>query len=356
MTLQPTAILDSEPDKPSSFWERHSRQIFIVALFVTVFIVTRLTIRAVNNLDYLGSIDALQAFWAGATPYTSNPSYKMPPWAIFFLAPLVNQPIETWLALAVAIFVTAVIDLGKPSGLIQLAHPAFLLLLASSNPEWLVIGTGLWLLAYTPRGWGRGVAWLLLTCKPQTSFLFLLVDGWAALRQRDWKAFGLAGVVAVLSVARYPQVFERLSHPFDWTASTLPHYGVLGAGLATLFIVVVRRRKLKTTDDWRVLGLLLAPIWSIYMLQYSYVAVVFTMRAAGWWRNALYLAGSYGLAYLFWRDFHVAEQIGALGMVLLAAVLQTTPPRHDLDSGDAGLGDPATPIQQPSKRTVTIKA
>jgi hypothetical protein len=48
---------------------------------------------------------------------------------------------------------------------------------------------------------------------------------------------------------------------------------------------------------------------------------IFTMRGAGWWRNALYLAASIGLVAVFWRDYHTSEQAGILGMILLAAVL-----------------------------------
>ncbi len=73
--------------------------------------------------------------------------------------------------------------------------------------------------------------------------------------------------------------------------------------------------------DGKTLGLLLGPVWSPYMLQYSYTATVFTMRRAGWLRNLLYVLASIGRAFLFWRDYHVAEQIGAFGMVLMAALL-----------------------------------
>src|SRR5260221_14766386 len=90
-----------------SFLETYKRPIFIVALFVVVFVSARVAIRPVNNTDYNSYVVGLDAFWQGQTPYTSV-NYYMPPWSVFFLAPLVNQPLETWLALEVALFATAI--------------------------------------------------------------------------------------------------------------------------------------------------------------------------------------------------------------------------------------------------------
>jgi hypothetical protein len=242
------------------------------------------------------------------------------------IGPLGILPIETWLALSVALFVSALIDLGKPSALLLLIHPFFIAVLSSANPEWLYIGTGLWLLYRAPKGWGRGLAWLLLTCKPQTSAILLLFDGWDALRQRDWKAFGLAASVAAISWMMYPQFLSQLSHrlDIDWSASVIFHYGVPGAAIMTALIVAIRWRRL---DDRKTLGLLLGPVWSPYMLEYGLAAILFTMRQAGWLRTTAYLIISLGLVALFWHDYHVAEQVGVIGMVLLAAVLAPAQPK-----------------------------
>jgi hypothetical protein len=311
-----TQALSSDPPD-LNFWERNKRPLFIAALFVVIFISARFAIRPINNTDYNSYILGLQLFWRGESPYNSV-NYYMPPWSAFFLAPLVNQPLETWLALNVALFATAIIDLGKPSGLLLLIHPVFITLLAASNPEWLLIGPGLWLLYRAPKGWRRGLAWLLLTCKPQTSAILLLFDGWDALRERDWKAIGLSAVVAAATLALYPQWFRRLTIPFDWSASVLSHYGILGALIVTAIVLALRRNRLQ---DQKTVGLILGPVWSLYMLQYSYTGMAFTMRGAGWLRTVVYVAGCIGLALLFWRDFHVSEQIGMLGMLLLTAIL-----------------------------------
>src|SRR5215831_14292540 len=121
-------------DVPPSWLETHKRSLFLVALFVVIFLSTRLTIRTINDTDYSMHVRSLQAFWSGKSPYNVG-GYFQPPWDIFFLAPLVNQPLETWLALNVAIFAVSAIDLGTPAALILLIHPIFITLIASSNPE-----------------------------------------------------------------------------------------------------------------------------------------------------------------------------------------------------------------------------
>ncbi len=310
----------------SPFWEQHKRTLFIVALFVTVFVAARLAIRPINSVDYGVYVRAVQAFWNGQSPFTVQ-GYYYPPWSIFFIAPLANQPLETWLALSVALFAASVIDQGRPAGLLLLLSPIFITLLASSNAEWLWVGPGLWLLYRAPKGWTRGLAWLLLSCKPQTTVFLLLVDGWDALRSRDWRAFGLAAAAAIVTWALYPQFLTQLAVRLDinWSASVVYRYGILVAALTTALILLIRRRQL---GDRKTLGLLLGPVLSPFILEYGCTAMLFTLRGAGWWRNALYLAASIGLVALFWRDYHTAEQAGILGMVLLAAVLAPAYPQE----------------------------
>lgn len=313
---------------------RTTHNLFIAMLFVIVFIAARVSLQPINNTDYNITVEGLRAFLRGQSPYVSA-SYYMPPWSAVLLAPLANQPLVTWLALDVAIWVAITFDLGTPAGLLLLLHPAFIALIASSNQEWLLIGPGLWLLYRAPKGWLRGIAWLLLACKPQTTVFLLLFDGWDALRERDWKAVGLTIGIALVSLLSYPQFFDRLVHPYDnafgWSATILPNYGIVGAVLATLIVIALRWTRLM---DRKTLGLMLSPVWSPYMLEYSYVSTSFTMRGAGWLRTTLYLVGSIVLAYLFWRDYHVAEQIGAFGMVLLAALLAPSYNTHPTPRAD----------------------
>lgn len=314
--LAHTRIHDLEP---------RARAAFLAALFVMIFVCVRAFIKPINDVDYQVHILALKSFWQGQGPYAVF-GFLEPPWSIFFQAPLVNQPLETWLALAVALFVTIIIDLGTPAGLLQIAHPIFITLIASSNPEWLLVGPGLWLLYRTPKGWGRGLAWLFLACKPQSTFVLLLFDGWDALRTRDWKAILLSAAVAIGAMLLFPQPLGRLLVPHDWSASVLANWGFLGAVGVTVVILAIRRQRL---PDYKTLGILLAPVWTPYTLEYNYAAVLFTLRGAGWLRNIIYLVGGFVLAYLFWRDYHVAEQVGALGMLLLAAVLAPAYPLRE---------------------------
>ncbi|MEP7287471.1 MAG: hypothetical protein ABI947_17070 [Chloroflexota bacterium] len=325
MTTQHLDPQNGDAEAPPSFWEIHSRQIFIVALFVVIFFAVRLTLKPINVIDYGVRINAIHAFLNGQSPYTVDGFYE-PPWCIFIILPLGGQPLETWLALTVAFFVAETVDLGKPSGLVQLAHPLFITLLVSSNPEWIYLGPGLWLLYRTPKGWGRGLAWLFLTCKPQTTFFLLIFDGIAALRQRDWKAFALAGSAAVVSWFLFPDWIARLSIRMyvDWSGSVIYHYTVIGAIIVTVVILAIRWRRL---GDLKTLGLILAPVWSPYTLEYSCVSLLFTLRKAGWLRNIVYLVCGLALVAVFWRDYHVSEHIAILGMILLAAIFA---PNNDL--------------------------
>jgi hypothetical protein len=291
---------------------------FFAALFIIMFVVVRVIIRPINSLDYEIHVAGLQQFWQGHSPYTVT-GYYDPPWSIFILAPLAYQPLETWLALTIAFFVLLTLDLGKPAGLLQLMHPIFFTLIASSNPEMIFVAPGLLLMYHTPRGWGRGLAWVFLACKPQTTFLLLILDGLYAVRQRDWRAIVLAPAIGLTSWALYPEYWGHFSQrlTIEWSATVMFHYGVIGAILVTLFVLAVRRKRLK---DYKSIGLMLAPVWSPYLLQYGYIGVLFTIRGAHWLWQIVYLVAGIVLAALFWRDFHVAEQFATLGFVLLAAI------------------------------------
>ncbi len=335
--------MTSAPEAPPTFLDRHARDFFIIALFVVVFVAVRLTIKPINDTDYHTFSAGLDAFRRGESPYSVG-GYFMPPWSTFFLYPLLGQPIETWLALDVALFAAMTIDLGSLPALLLLAHPVFITLIASSNAEWFVVGPGLWLLYRGKKGWWRGLAWLLLTCKPQTTLFLLLFDGWDALRERDWKAIGLAAGVATVTLAVSPQFFSRIQVPLDWSATVIAHYGLIVALLVALLIVAIRWRRL---DDRKTLGLLLAPILSPYMLQYSYTATLFTMRRAGWIRTIIYVIAGIGLAALFWQNFHVSEQLGTLGMVLLAAILAPAYRPEAPDTANTPIPVDGAPTLQP---------
>jgi hypothetical protein len=295
------------------------RALFLLSLLVVVFLAVRLTIRPINTLDYDIHIAGLQAFWEERSPYTVT-GYYDPPWSIFILAPLAYQPLETWLALSIAFFTVLIFDLGKPIGVLQMAHPVFFTLLVSSNPELIFVAPGFWLLYGTPRGWGRGLAWVFLACKPQTTFLLLIFDGLCALCERDWRAVLLAPTIGLGTWALYPEYWAQFSQrlTIEWSATVMFHYGIVGALLVTGVILALRYHGWR---DYKTLGILLAPVWSPYLLQYGYVGVLFTMRGAHWGAQLIYTVVGIGLVALFWREYHVAEHIATLGFVLLAAAL-----------------------------------
>jgi hypothetical protein len=315
MDKQPTASWLAE------FAVRNKRLFFIAALFVIVFTVVRLFVPPVNNFDYTVIVNAVDAARQGRSPYDIF-AFLTPPWSMFVYYPLAAQSLSTWLALNAAIFVAAAFDIGKPSALILLAHPIFITLMVSSNPEWLLIGSGLWLLYRAPKGWLRGVAWLLLSCKMHTLF-FLLIDGYRAFRARDWRAFLVSSVVILISLAMFPDIYKIIGRWPGWSLTVIYHLGLGGALTMTLLILLLRWRR---WGNGKTIGLMLGPIWAPYMVQYGLLAVVFTMRHAGWLANLVFVALSIGLTALFWQQVGNVDHIAIMGMLALAALLAPLPP------------------------------
>src|SRR5258708_38246496 len=263
------------------FWRVHRRDLLLTAFFVAAFVIASLLVHPINVVDYSTFTGGIKAAWQGRSPYSMT-GFFMPPWSLIPMTPLTLLPVEVWLALDVAIAATMILDLGTWPGLLLLFHPAFITLIASANAEWLLIGPGLWLLYRARRGWGRGLAWLLLTCQPPALLILLILDGWDALRTRDWKAFALAAPVALVRVAIYPDFFQRIRVPLDWSLSVISHFGVIGAVLVTLVILALRwgrlperktpRLLLAQLRDLRTLGLMLNPGGTTHLLPYKFTA------------------------------------------------------------------------------------
>lgn len=294
------------------------RALFILAVFIITFLTARLVIQPINTTDFDVHIRGLTAFWQGQNPYAAD--YVTPPWSLLLLTPLMQQPLQTWLALSITLFVCMIIDLGRPAGFVTLIHPVIMTLIASANPEWIYIGTGLWIIHRFPNGWGRGVGWLFLTCKPQTAFLFLLVDGVMALRERDWRAVVISGAVAVGSVLLVPDYLNFLQTRLHmlWSVSVMYHLGVVGAVVVTVIILVLRAKRV---GDLKTLALLLAPVWTPYIQVYSYMAVLFTMRRVGWAGQVLFFAVSLAAVWAFWQSKGALEYVPPLIFVLMASLL-----------------------------------
>jgi hypothetical protein len=300
-----------------SAWTKYRRQL-LIGLFIIVFALAYFFLPPINNTDYYTWTNGLKYTWSGQSPY-GYLGYLLPPWSIPFLLPIAGASIQVWLALTVAFFVVLVVDLGKLSGILLILHPAFITLWASSNGEWLLMGPGLWLLYHWPKGYTRGIAWLLLSCKPQSTAMLLIFDGLRAVRDRDWKAMIVAATGAIGTFFLYPGFLDRMAAVHHLTnLSVLANFGIIGVIAVTVYVIAVRWNR--RFDD-RTLGLILSPVWTPYTLQYSYTTMIFTMRGAGLLRNAIYVTASLVLMVLFWQDYHVGEHIGGLGMVLLAALL-----------------------------------
>lgn len=306
-------------------------------VFLIAFLVAMALYKPIINPDYVVCIRALRLVMAGQYPYGAIGAnglpilpYLMPPWSFLFLAPLAGQPTIVWLSLTTAVCVTMLLDLShwRWSALLLLAHPAFIGMIASSNPEWLLVGSGLWLLYRSGRrGWLRGVVWLLLSCKPQTTFILLVFDGVLACRQRDWRPFVVAVPTAASCLVLIPGFFDGVQRA-HWSVTVLYDFGVPGAIIASLALFILYRLKYRHTagiftalsQDWRSIALLLAPIWAPYMLQYSLLASAFTMRRSGLWRIFCFMAVSLLSVALFWDQDHGAVAALSTLFVVVSAV------------------------------------
>ncbi len=117
-----------------------------------------------------------------------------------------------WVAFAIALVLLG--DLRRP--LNALARLPFLLsayaFFAYSVANVIAATAfGLLILLYRLKGWWRGLAWALLMIRPQDSVPWLVYDGMQALRERDWRAFVVAGVFVVFPVLMYgPTIY------LDW--------------------------------------------------------------------------------------------------------------------------------------------
>jgi hypothetical protein len=134
-----------------------------------------------------------------------------------FLLPFLGNPYwaSFWVAFGILLVLTG--DHGKPiPALTRLVFMLSAYLLYPISPANLFFATafGLLLFLQRPTGWLRGFVWALFLVRPQDALLWLAYDGILALRDRDWKAFVMAGAVVLLPILRYgPGLY------LDWFAT-----------------------------------------------------------------------------------------------------------------------------------------
>ncbi|RPJ03101.1 MAG: hypothetical protein EHM39_00220 [Chloroflexi bacterium] len=333
---------------------RRHYPLFLAMVFLTSLYATYLLLPPINEMDWIRTEQQVRNMWRGINPYcdpyctfldfdpdlnvdedyVSTQAYS--PWVMFYFGVLAFAGVRVIVALSVAFWIIIVMDSGHPAALVLVIHPAFLMLWAAANADFVINGVGLWLILRGVRGWRRGVAWMLIAIKPQVLPFILLLEGARILWERDWEAIRVIAAIGAISVALYP----------DWLLETMPSYlniargekpvvevgltefpfsvyGAWGFGAAlgvTVVILALMRHRL---TEWRSLAVLLGLVWTPYINPYSYALLLILFRKTPGWRVGLYLAVSLAILPILFREFHQYERYGVLLFLLLAAALTT---------------------------------
>lgn len=333
--------------------------LFLVVLFVSALAAAHIAIRPINEMDWIRTVQQVRNMWRGVNPfcdpyctftafdadlpvtdeYVSTQAYS--PWMMFYLAPLAYITARGVIALSVALWVVIVMDSGRPPALILIIHPAFLMLWATANVDFLLNGAGMWLIFRGVTGARWGLVLLVLAIKPQVLPLMLVLEMLRVLSERDWAALATVAVVVSASVLLYPA----------WLLDTVPSYldvargrelevdvglsefpfsvvgawGVGAALLVTAIVLIVMRQRL---TEWRTLAVLLSLVWTPYVNPYSFTLLLVLFRNTPLWRVATYLGISLATLPVFFTDFHGMERYGTLLFLLLTPLLTTPDPQQ----------------------------
>ena len=351
----------------SVLWRKSARELIpsrYYALFLTLVFVTSLwatygLLSPMNQMDWVRTVQQVRNMWRGVNPYCdpdcefhnfdpdlpTNDNYVSTqvysPWVMFYLGILAYATAHVIVALNVALWIVIVLDSGRPAALILIIHPAFLMVWASANADFVINGAGLWLILRGVKGWRRGVVLMLIAIKPQVLPLLLVLEGARTLWERDWQAVGTMAGIGLLSVALYPAwLTDTLPSLFGFlsvapeqrsTADTLFTYpfspfgawGVWAALGVTVVIVLLMARRL---TEWRMLAVLLGFVWTPQLNPYSFALLLLFFLKTSPRRVLLYLGLSLVSLPVFFREYHHYERYGMLVFLLLAAALTSGDP------------------------------
>lgn len=334
---------------------RQYYMLFLAFVFVTSLFSAYALIHPINEMDWIRTVQQIRNLWRGENPFctpycefhdfdpdlTINEHFVSvkvySPWVMFYFAPLAYATARTVIALSIASWVVIILDSGTPAALILIFHPAFWMLFASSNADFLISGIGLWLIYRGERGWRRGIALMLIGIKPQILPLFLILECLRVLWEHDWETIAVMAVMGCGSVVLYPDwLFETVPsllglidntsrELFSYPFSVFGAWGVWGAvGISAVILVIFARR----LTEWRTLSVILGFVWAPHLSLYNYALLPLLFRKAAMWRILLYLGVSIAMLPIFFRDFHQHERIGIFLFLLFAALLSPPDPEQ----------------------------
>lgn len=331
--------------------------LFLASVFVASLLAAYLLLPPINEMDWVRTVQQVRNLWRGVNPYCDpycefhdfDPDLPVDetyvsvkvysPWVMFCLGVLAYASTRVILALSVALWIVIILDSGRPLTLILILHPAFWMLLASANPDFVLNGAGLWLILRGARGGRRGLALMLIAVKPQILPLFLLLEGARTLWERDWQAIGVMAVLGGVSIALYPAwlldtvpallgitqgvspeeeagLGELFSYPFSV-------YGAWGFGRALAVTGAILLLMARRLTEWRTLAVLLGFVWTPHLSLYNYALLLIFFYRTPSWRVLTYLALSLATLPLLFSEYHQYERYGVLLFLLLTAMLTT---------------------------------
>jgi hypothetical protein len=336
---------------PQRYYVLFLSTVFVISLFAAYVMVS-----PINTMDWVRTVQQIRNLWRGVNPYCDpycefhdfDPDLVVDeafvsvkvysPWVMFYFGVLAYASTRVLLALDVACWIIIMLDSGRPPALILILHPAFFMLWASANPDFVINGVGLWLIMAGVRGWRRGVTLMLIAIKPQILPLLLLLEVSRTLWERDWEAVGVMMGIGLLSVALYPawlldtipaltgisevgispEEQAGLGELFSYPFSVFGAWGVGAAVAVTAVILVFMARRL---TEWRTLAVLLGFVWTPHLSLYNYALLLILFRKTSAWRIVTYLVLSIAALPVFFREYHRYERYGVLAFLLMTAVL-----------------------------------
>lgn len=351
--------------------------LFLSTVFLSSLLSAYLMVPPINEMDWIRTVQQVRNLWRGVNPYCDpycefrdfDPDLPVDetyvsvkvysPWVMFYFGIFAFASTRVILALSVACWMIIILDSGYPAALLLILHPAFLMLWASANPDFVINGVGLWLILRGARGWRRGVALMMLAIKPQILPLVILLESFRALWERDWEAIGVMAGLGLFSVALYPSwLLDTLPALLGLTSSVSPEesaglgelfsypfsvYAAWGVGAAlavTVIIVALMRRRL---TEWRALTVLLSLVWTPHLSLYNYALLLILFRKTPGWRVVTYLVLSLATLPVLFREYHHYERYGVLVFLLLAAALTTPDVEQTEEAIARRVGRPVLP-------------